>query len=174
MTIQIPTFFRHCPRCGTPCAPAKPGNAFHCLVCDFLLYFNPAIAVATIVLNARNQVLLIRRAKDPGKGRLAFPGGFVDAGEKAEDAARREVQEELKLTVPAVTYICSQPNQYAYKGIPYTVLDLFYTGRVQETVATLDRSEVESIVWAEPAAVRIEDLAFVSHAEAWRAFVQSR
>lgn len=47
-------------------------------------------------------VLLIQRAEDcdaePGK--LALPGGHLDAGERAEDAARRELAEETGMTAP--------------------------------------------------------------------------
>lgn len=44
----------------------------------------------------RLQILMIRRARDPFAGHLAFPGGFVDIanGESADDAAVRELEEE--------------------------------------------------------------------------------
>lgn len=51
------------------------------------------IAVFTIRDGALS-VLLIKRAKDPGAGSWALPGGFVDIDENAEDAAWRELEEE--------------------------------------------------------------------------------
>jgi len=42
-------------------------------------------------------VLLIERANEPFKGCWAFPGGFMDMEENAEDCARRELKEETGL-----------------------------------------------------------------------------
>jgi 8-oxo-dGTP diphosphatase len=42
---------------------------------------------------------LIQRAIEPGYGRWTFPGGFVERGEVAEEAAAREMLEETGLTV---------------------------------------------------------------------------
>jgi 8-oxo-dGTP diphosphatase len=57
--------------------------------------------VATFAMRADEglAVLLIRRGAAPYKGRWALPGGFVDEGEEAEKAARRELTEETGLEV---------------------------------------------------------------------------
>src|SRR4051812_48776165 len=56
----------------------------------------PALTVDLVVVTRepRPRVLLVRRKKDPFAGTWAFPGGFVDEGEKLADAARRELKEE--------------------------------------------------------------------------------
>lgn len=56
-------------------------------------YPRPAYTADTVVFNGAS-VLLIRRGKEPFKGKLALPGGFVNEGEKSENAARRELGEE--------------------------------------------------------------------------------
>ena len=44
------------------------------------------------------QVLLIERGIEPYKGRWAFPGGFLNMEESAEEGALRELKEETGLT----------------------------------------------------------------------------
>ncbi len=62
---------------------------------------NPIPTVDTII-QINSQILFIERKKDPFKGHLTFPGGFVNEGEKVEDAALREVKEETSLSVKLV------------------------------------------------------------------------
>ena len=63
------------------------------------MYENPKPVACAIVTDADDRLVLLRRGFDPGKGRWTFPGGYVDLGESVEDAARREVAEELRIAV---------------------------------------------------------------------------
>jgi 8-oxo-dGTP diphosphatase len=57
----------------------------------------PAVTVDIVLFYGGadcTEVLLIKRARDPFKGRWAFPGGFVDECESLEAAAARELREE--------------------------------------------------------------------------------
>lgn len=51
------------------------------------------------------EVLLIRRARSPYRGRWALPGGFVDPGESPIDAASREAEEETRIQVSGLQKI---------------------------------------------------------------------
>lgn len=57
---------------------------------------NRALTTDALVVR-QGKVLLIRRAREPFKGRHALPGGFVDAGETTEQACLRELKEETGL-----------------------------------------------------------------------------
>ena len=62
------------------------------------LYENPIPATCLVVVNAKNQVLLVKRDIEPKKGQWCLPGGFIELGEAPEDGALRELSEETGLT----------------------------------------------------------------------------
>ena len=154
--------FKFCPRCGKPRGEDQPLQPFQCAACGFHYYFNPCLAVAAILLGPGDEALFIRRAKDPAKGRLAVPGGFVDLGETAEDALRREIKEEVNLEVGPLDFLCSAPNEYLYRGVNYPVLDVAFVCRAVsiEPIAALDG--VESFCWLKPAEIDPGEIAFPS------------
>jgi 8-oxo-dGTP diphosphatase len=64
-------------------------------------YPRPSVTVDLVIFTIAEddlRVLLIRRALEPFKGRWALPGGFVEIGESLEQAAARELQEEVGVT----------------------------------------------------------------------------
>jgi ADP-ribose pyrophosphatase len=52
-----------------------------------------------ILIRKGEEYLMIKRASEPDKGLWSVPGGMVEIGEKAEDAAVREAEEETGLIV---------------------------------------------------------------------------
>lgn len=75
-------------------------------------YKNPALTVDTIILED-NKVVLIKRLNNPYKDYWAIPGGFVEYGEKVEDAAVREAKEETGLDIELIKLVgvYSDPNR---------------------------------------------------------------
>ena len=57
---------------------------------------NPPLTADPVVVRD-GEILLVKRAREPFKGRWCLPGGFVDPGEKVEAAALRELMEETGL-----------------------------------------------------------------------------
>ena len=101
-------------------------KAKQCTACKFVYYFNPSSAVACFIRNPKGELLLVRRAKEPAKGTLDLPGGFVDMYESAEEAARREVKEETGLDIAGCRYLFSIPNLYPYSGFEVHTVDMFF------------------------------------------------
>jgi ADP-ribose pyrophosphatase len=113
------------------------------------------------------KMLFIVRGKDPGKGKLGFPGGFVDAAESAEEALQREVMEELHLQTGSLQYLASFPNQYAFCGVIIPVTDLFFIVEVQNFDAiTAQPGEVDGWTFLPVESVAAETLAFDTHQRA--------
>ena len=174
MEAEIAETFAFCPKCGEPTpAGQSGGNRFKCGDCDYVLYFNQGSAVAAILYDPDGRVLFLRRQRDPGRGKLGLPGGFIDSGESAEEALVREVFEETALEIQEWRYLASFPNRYIYRNITYLVTDLFYVCPVDDfSGITPDASEVAAWVSAFPHDVleRGEAFAFASNQRAVEKF----
>ena len=91
--------FKHCPKCGKEGFAFDGVKAFDCQHCHFRFYINASTAVAVILEFPSGEIVLSKRKNEPKAGYYDLPGGFVDLGESAEDAAIRELQEELGIHV---------------------------------------------------------------------------
>ena len=61
----------------------------------------PQLAVSAAIFR-EGKVLLVRRARSPGKGFYSLPGGRVEFGESLHTALHREVDEETALKIDIV------------------------------------------------------------------------
>lgn len=174
MGQELAESYRYCPACGQPRASFEPLRPFRCDRCSHASFFGPVSAVGAVVTNSQGQVLLLRRANDPGKGMLGMPGGFVDQGETAEVALKREVFEEIGLTVKSFEYLTSEPNAYIYRGITLPVLDLFYIVEVEDGQIELIDGEITSWIWTELTDDVLDQMAFISNRRALKHYRQTR
>lgn len=124
--------FAFCPKCGSSHFEENNVKSKKCLQCGFVYYFNPSSATVAFILNEKNELLVCRRAKEPQKGTLDLPGGFIDMYETAEEGVAREVLEETSLKVDKAVYLFTLPNIYIYSGFPVHTLDMFFICEVRD------------------------------------------
>lgn len=65
----------------------------------------PVLGVGAVIWNDGDEVVLIRRGKEPRKDQWSIPGGHLEWGESLHEALLREVHEETGLTVELVGLI---------------------------------------------------------------------
>lgn len=150
------------------------GSVFDCAACGFTLHFSAANATAAFIERDDNRVLFILRAREPAKGKLAPPGGFIDVGETSEEGVRREVREEVGLELADVRFLCSAPNSYYFREVTYPTLDMFFTARAVAWETAVVSDEVTNLCWLEPDEVDPAELAFGSMRDAWRQWLMKR
>ncbi len=168
--------FQYCPRCASKEIQFEAGKRFFCPECHFTYYHNTAAACG-IIIESDGKIVTLVRGKDPGKGKLDFPGGFVDPDEGVIDALRRECREEVSWDPGEKLYfLASFPNRYPYKDILYNTCDMFFTVNIpglDERDFTLDE-ENSGIRFAAPENINPDDFAFVSAKNAFSVYLENR
>lgn len=161
--------FQYCPHCGKQ--TVLPVSPIICTACGLVLYLNPAPSAVAILCTGNNEILLIERKNEPRKGKLALPGGFIDFGETAEEAVRREVNEELNLELGSISYVGSFLNEYTFHGVSYRVLDFAFAAPLPDPDdIRIQESEIAGYKICVPTPQVFENLAFISNASAIKAF----
>ena len=139
--------FGYCPRCGGGNFEVHDFKSKKCHSCGFVLYFNAVAATVAVIFNSRRELLVARRAKEPAKGTLDLPGGFIDSFETGEEGVAREVKEETGLDVTKCEYLFSLPNKYIYSGFEEHTLDLFFVCRVADETLLCADDDVSQLSW---------------------------
>lgn len=110
-----------------------------------------------MILNRQNELLVCRRAKDPAKGTLDLPGGFIDMAETGEEGVAREVKEETGMKVVKAEYLFSLPNIYIYSGFPVHTLDMFFLCTVEDTLHFKAMDDAADLFFLPLKDIRTED-----------------
>ena len=164
--------FKFCPKCGSENFEIHNALSRHCSDCGFTYYQNPRASTAAFILNSKGELLVVRRAKDPAKGTLDLPGGFVDNEETAEQGMVREIKEETGLTVSDMTYLFSVPNIYRYSGMDIHTLDLFYLCHVEDGTIARAADDAAEAIWLPLREVYVERFGLRSIRQAIHTFLQ--
>ncbi len=164
------SFSRYCMHCGQRLTTAIPEGDTRrrlvCLDCGFVHYINPRPVAGTIPVRDDGRILLVRRAIEPRRGTWVFPGGYMDVGETAEEAAVRETLEEAHLEVVNLQLVgvYTRPE-------PGVVLIVYEARALGEGMAG---HETEEIGWFHPERIPWDELAFDSTGWALRDWVKRR
>jgi len=161
--------YSFCPLCGADLElrslkPSEPDRLV-CVQCGFIFYQDPKVAVATIILDGNDHIVLVRRAIQPGYGKWVCPGGFVDRGEEVVAAAVREAREEAGVEI----HIDRLLNVYSYPGVAPVII--VYVATMTGGTLTCDDECLEVRLFT-PAEIPWDELAFSSTKEALTEFLQ--
>lgn len=118
----------YCIRCGTRLVTRHEGERDRraCPACGWVYYPKSNMASAVAILQG-NQVLIVRRKYEPFQGEWTLPSGFMEYGEGPEEAAIRELREELDVEVELTGLV----DVLVERGDPRgPCLLVVYTGRV--------------------------------------------
>ncbi len=97
---------RFCSRCGSKLEPASGETSLLCSRCGNVIY--PRISPCIIVLVRRGNQVLLARHLNHTRQYYSCIAGFIEPGESAEHAVRREVMEETGLRIRGIRYVGSQ------------------------------------------------------------------
>jgi NAD+ diphosphatase len=150
--------FRFCPQCGSSRFEPSGTRSLKCRDCGLHFYVNAAAAVAAIIFNDEGRLLVTRRAIDPDIGRIDLPGGFVDPGESAEEALRRELQEELGILVKEMHYLASASNEYLFSGVTVFTTDMAFRVEAQSLDGLAASDDISGFEWVDPGMVDPEEI----------------
>ena len=154
----------YCAGCGGALAERQVGERLRpvCTACGRVVYHDPKLAVA-VVIGFGDRILLQQRTIDPGRGAWTFPSGYVDRGEVVEEAAAREVREEVNLPVRIDRLL----GLYSAAGNPVVLAvyaatplaDEFTAGEEVSAVALFDPADLPPLAFPHDARIIADYLA---------------
>jgi NAD+ diphosphatase len=131
---------RFCGVCSAPTALREDERSRACTACDFRAYPRHSPAVIVLITRGADEVLLGRSARFPA-GMYSTLAGFVDPGESAEDAVRREIREEAGIEITEPRWFGSQ--SWAF---PHSLM-LGFTAEWAAGEMRADDDELEDLQW---------------------------
>ena len=138
-----------CPACGQPLPLAAPSR---CTSCGRRQWKNPKPCAGALV-QVDDEVLLVKRAREPWPTHWDVPGGFCEDGEHPIETAERELSEELGLEVVVDNYLGAWIDTYpaTLESGAARTLNLYYCVRLPvRPTLVLDRSEIVLAGWFTP------------------------
>jgi ADP-ribose pyrophosphatase YjhB (NUDIX family) len=163
--------FHFCPVCGSSFFIINNVKSRRCHTCGFTYYANPSGATAAFIIRD-GRLLVARRGKEPARGTLDLPGGFIDMDETAEEGMAREIREETGLEALRMDYLFSLPNLYVYSGMTIHTLDLFFRVEVAADKTAQADDDAADLMWIPLEELRPEEFGLGSIRRAVTRFLE--
>jgi 8-oxo-dGTP diphosphatase len=137
-----------------------------CPDCDWTYYPRVAMSVSALI-KKDNQVLMVKRARQPFKGTWVLPAGFLDYGEHPMQALEREIKEETNLKVKQSKFL----KFYQVKDDPRAMghIHFCYQVTVKNGELKTDTDENHDIKWFE--INNLPDIGFQTHQQVVKDFL---
>lgn len=97
----------------------------------------PRVGVGMVVIRD-GRMLMVRRAKEPSKGKWSIPGGAIELGETLHEAVVRETMEECSVKIgverlldTAETIIRDDSGQVKYHFVMIDFLGRYVSGEIK-------------------------------------------
>ena len=157
-------FYEHliyCPRCKGDFDKSNP-EYFTCSNCGFKFFLNPVAANGVILENENGEVLLVERKRDPAKGMLDVPGGFLSLLESAQESAAREIKEELHLDINPedFEYLYGEFGTYLYQDDYIPIINLVFHAKLPPDQTPIPDDDAGKIHYFKIQDIPLDKIAF--------------
>ena len=133
---------RFCGRCGSPMNRLAHEFAMQCEACSHRSYPRISPCIITLVTHGQD-LLLARNSRFPAR-RYSTLAGFIEPGESAENAVRREVYEEVGIEIGRVRFFRSQSWPF-----PHSLMLGFFAEAASRRIR-IDGVEIADAAWFTP------------------------
>ena len=162
---------KFCSNCGAALTfgeiEGEDRDRLSCPACGHIVYVNPRLVVTVFPITDDGELVLLRRGIEPGRGRWAQPGGFLEVDETVNQAAIRETWEETGLLV--------EPGEIIglYTRLEAAVVTIAYEARIVGGTAAPTAEALEIRTFA-PEDIPWSSLAFRTTMWALRDWLERR
>lgn len=173
MNEPPPIEMKFCRRCGTSLTNTND----HVYKCEqgHTIFCNASPAVGIILYNDQNEVMVIERGIEPGLGKLDAPGGFCDGLETYEDAARREIAEEVGIAAEQYgpfEFLLSETDPYSFGGEVLPVLSVMFKAKITGPVTPVPADDAAAVHFVPVRELNFNDIYFPSVRRAYQKFAE--
>lgn len=164
-----------CAECGGPVEVRREEGRVRetCTSCGYVYCHNPLPVAANVVLNAKREVLLVKRAREPNQGMWCLPMGFAEIDESIREAAARELEEEAGIAGDVVTLLHADSYTSAfYRDLLIVSFEVVKTGGVERAGDDAEEARYFPLDDLPPLAFRSNqraiDACVALHRDEWR------